>query len=266
MTDERVVRLWERAADSYETVVPYFGPMGERLVAVAEIEPGERILDVACGKGSSLLPAAAATGPEGRAIGVDIAPGMVEATRRALRAAGYTNADAMVMDGGALQFPDASFDVVLCGNSLAFLGTERALAEFARVLRPGGRLLVSGPSGAGPDWDFFGRLCEEFGLAAPPVDGPPPQEISAIHERVGLDDVQMTRETIHLDFPDERAWWRWAWSHGQRWFLEQLPADRIDEFQQRAFGYLRSIRTERGIPLDQHFTIAKSTRRHAPQP
>lgn len=264
MTDQRVVQLWERAADSYETVLPYFGPMGERLVAVAEIQPGERILDVGCGKGSSLLPAAAATGPEGRAIGVDIAPGMVEAARSALKAAGHTNADAVVMDGGALQFSDASFDVVLCGNALAFLGMERSLTEFARVLRPGGRLLASAPTGAGPDWDFFGRLCEEFGLAAPPLDVVPPQEIASIHERVGLDGPQMTNETIHLDFPDEQTWWRWAWSHGQRWFLEQLPPERVDEFQRRAFEHLRAIRTEQGIPLDQHFMIAKSTRRHAP--
>jgi O-methyltransferase/aklanonic acid methyltransferase len=164
MTDERVVQMWERAADSYETVLAYFGPMSERLVAVAEIQPGERVLDVGCGKGSSLLPAAAATGPEGRAIGVDIIPAMVEAARSTLKAAGYANGEAVVMDGGALQFPDASFDVVLCANSLAFLGMEKALTGFARVLRPGGRLLASAPTGAGPDWEFFGRLCEEFGL------------------------------------------------------------------------------------------------------
>ena len=259
-----MVQLWERAADSYETVLPYFGPMSERLVAVAEIQPGERILDVGCGKGGSLLPAAAATGPDGRAIGVDIVPGMVEAARFALKAAGYAHGDAVVMDGGALQFSDASFDVVICGNALAFLGMERALAGFARVLRPGGRLLVSAPTGGGPDWDFFGRLCEEFGLAPIPLDVLPPQEILVIHERVGLDDVQMTTDTIHFDFPDEQTWWRWAWSHGQRWYLEQLSSDRIEEFQRRAFGYLRAIRTERGIPLEQRFMIAKATRRHAP--
>ncbi|HEY3004605.1 MAG TPA: methyltransferase domain-containing protein, partial [Kribbellaceae bacterium] len=106
MTDERVVRLWQRAADVYETVLPYFGPMSERLVALAQIRPGERILDVACGKGASLVPAAAATGPEGRVTGVDIVPEMVEAARRALRDAGYANGDAAVMDGGALTFAD----------------------------------------------------------------------------------------------------------------------------------------------------------------
>jgi SAM-dependent methyltransferase len=264
VTDERVVRLWQRAADVYETVLPYFGPMSERLVALAQIRPGERILDVACGKGASLVPAAAATGPEGRVTGVDIVPEMVEAARRALRDAGYANGDAAVMDGGALTFADASFDVVLCANAVAFLGMERALTGFARVLRPGGRLLVSAPTGGGPDWDFFGRLCEEFGLATMPVDVPPQPEIAAINERVGLVDVQVSDETMHLDFPDERAWWRWAWSHGQRWYLEQLPADRVDEFQRRAFDHLRGIRTERGIPLDQHFMIAKSTRRPAP--
>jgi O-methyltransferase/aklanonic acid methyltransferase len=260
VTDERLVQLWERVVGEYETVLPYFGPMNERLVAAARIQPGEQILDVACGKGASLVPAALATGPVGRAIGVDIAPGMVEAARLALTAAGCTNGDAMVMDGAALEFPDASFDVVLCGNALAFLGMEQALTEFARVLRPGGRLLASAPTGAGPDWDFFDRLCEEFGLSSMPLDIPPPPQILAIHERVGLGDVQITNETIHLDFPDEQTWWRWAWSHGQRWYLEQLPPDRAEEFQDRAFQLLRAMRTEHGIPLDQNFMIAKSTR------
>jgi SAM-dependent methyltransferase len=237
--------------------------MSERLVAAA-IQPGERILDVACGKGAALLPAAAATGPEGRVTGVDIVPEMVEAAREALRDAGYANGDAVVMDGGALTFADASLDVVLCANAVAILGMERALTGFARVLRPGGRLLVSAPTGGGPDWDFFGRLCEEFGLAAMPVDVLPQPEIAAINERVGLADVQVSDETVHIDFPDEWAWWRWAWSHGQRWYLEQLPADRVDEFQRRAFDHLHGIRTERGIPLDQHFMIAKSTRSPGP--
>jgi SAM-dependent methyltransferase len=264
MTDERVVQLWERAADSYETVLPYFGPMSERLVAAAEIQPGERILDVGCGKGASLVPAAIATGPEGRAIGVDIVPGMVEGARSALKAAACANGDALVMDGGALRFPNASFDVVLCGNALAFLGMQRALTGFARVLRPGGRLLVSAPTGGNPDWDFFARLCDEFGLAPMPLDILPPQEILAIHERVGLGDVNIANETIHLDFPDEQAWWRWAWSHGQRWYLEQLTPDRIEEFQPRAFELLRAMRTEHGIPLDQNFMIARSIRTDGP--
>jgi O-methyltransferase / aklanonic acid methyltransferase len=262
VTDERVVQLWGRVADSYESVVPYFGPMSERLVTTAEIRPGERVLDVACGKGSSLVPAAVAAGPEGRVVGVDIVPGMVEAARLALAAAGCANGEVVVMDGGALEFPDASFDVVLCANALAFLGMQRALTEFSRVLRPGGRLLASAPTGAGPDWEFFGQLCEEFGLTPMPLDVLAPQEIQAVHHRVGLSEAQLVHETIHLDFPDEQTWWRWAWSHGQRWYLEQLPADRIDEFQHRAFEQLQPLRTDHGIPLDQNFMIAKSTRVH----
>lgn len=260
MTDERVARLWERTVDSYETVVPYFGPMSERLVTAAEIQPGERILDVGCGKGASLVPAAVATGPGGRAVGVDIVPGMVEAARAALEAAGCTNGDAVVMDGGALRFPDASFDVVLCGNALVFLGVERALTGFARVLRPCGRLLASAPTGGGSNWEFFGRICEEFGLSPMPLDVPASPEILAIHERVGLGDVQIVNETIHLDFPDEDVWWRWVWSHGQRWYLEQLSPEQAEDFRRRATEQLRAFRTERGIPLDQTFMIARSVR------
>jgi 2-polyprenyl-3-methyl-5-hydroxy-6-metoxy-1,4-benzoquinol methylase len=63
--DEAVVAFWTRAAEAYETEVPYFGPMGERIVAHAGLRPGQSVLDVACGKGATLLPAARAVGDGG---------------------------------------------------------------------------------------------------------------------------------------------------------------------------------------------------------
>lgn len=136
---------------------------------------------------------------------------------------------------------------------------ERALTGFARVLRPGGRLLVSAPTGGGPDWDFFGRLCEEFGLATMPVDVLPQPEIARSTSGSGwLTYRYRTRPCILTSRTSGRG--GWAWSHGQRWYLAQLPADRVDEFQRRAFDHLHGIRTERGIPLDQNFMIAKSSR------
>src|SRR5882757_2791235 len=90
--------VWDRSAQTYETVVPYFRLMGRRLVEQAGLAAGDHVLDVACGTGSSLIPAALAVGPEGRAVGVDYAPGMVEAARRALAVAGADHADVLLMD------------------------------------------------------------------------------------------------------------------------------------------------------------------------
>jgi O-methyltransferase/aklanonic acid methyltransferase len=154
--DDEVVAMWKRAAATYETEVPYFELMGERVAAHADLRPGETVLDVACGKGAALVPAARAVGDRGRVLGVDIVEDMVEGARRAIAAAGLSNTSAKVMDGEALDLPDGSYDVVLMAFGLGFLRPERALAEAARVLRRPGRFVTSVPAGGGEGWAFFG--------------------------------------------------------------------------------------------------------------
>ncbi len=202
--------VWNRAALTYETVVPYFQPMGERLVARAGLAPGEHVLDVACGTGSSLVPAALAVTATGRAVGIDSAPTMVERANGALAEAGAGTAQALVMDCGELEFADGSFDVVLCGCALPFVGLDRGLPEIVRVLRPGGRFLSSGQVGGGPDWDFLSDLCREFELRPMPelTELPSPENIGAALIKAGLTDLDVTTDRIDVVFPDEDAWWR----------------------------------------------------------
>lgn len=110
-----------------------------RLVRLARLAPGRRALDVCCGTGDVAL-ALARTGAE--VIGLDFSPEMLAVARqRARTAAGnlrFVEGDAL-----ALPFPEDSFDAVTISYGLRNLADFRAgLAEMARVLRPGGRLLV----------------------------------------------------------------------------------------------------------------------------
>lgn len=258
MTDVKIIDLWHRAAQSYETVVPYFEVMGERMVELAALQPGERVLDIACGKGASLIPAARAVGPAGVAVGIDIVSQMAEIAREALQAAGLTHAEARVMDGEDMSFLDDSFDVALCGAGLAFVGMRPGLTEIARVLRPGGRMLASAPTGGGPQWNFFSELVSRFGLAPIPLDIPSSEQMDELFEEAGLRDRVVHHESFHVDFPDEEAWWSWAWSHGQRWFLEQLSPQDAEAFKQAAFEHLRGFKTAEGIPLDQGYMVVSA--------
>jgi demethylmenaquinone methyltransferase / 2-methoxy-6-polyprenyl-1,4-benzoquinol methylase len=103
------------------------------------LRPGERVLDVATGTGDLALVEAAAVGPEGRVVGVDSCAAMLDVAReRQHGAVAFQEGDAM-----DLGFPDASFDVVTIGFGLRNVADRgRALREFGRVLRPGGRLMV----------------------------------------------------------------------------------------------------------------------------
>lgn len=136
--------LFDRIAPEYDAAGPgCFAHFGRRLVEVADIEPGQRVLDVATGRGAVLFPAAERVGASGAVVGVDLAEGMVRLTREEAARRGVA-VSLRVMDAEALDFPDASFDRVLCGFGIMFLPRlDRALGEFRRVLKPGGRVALS---------------------------------------------------------------------------------------------------------------------------
>ncbi|WP_155342239.1 class I SAM-dependent methyltransferase, partial [Acrocarpospora corrugata] len=138
-----VAGIFDRAAGDYEQVgVDFFGPVGARLALHAQ--PGERVLDVGCGRGASLFPAAERVGPTGFVHGVDLAPGMVREAGAELERRGVTNARVTLGDAESLDFPDESFDAVQSGLVIFFVpDMPQAAREIARVLRPGGRLALA---------------------------------------------------------------------------------------------------------------------------
>jgi len=135
---------WQLAWDSvlhYEQVlVPaYVGPAADRLVQRARLRPGESVLDVGCGTGVAARAARTAVGPGGRVVGVDVNRYMLEVARALAP-------DLTFHEGDARQLPvrDHAYDVVLCAHTLQFLADRpRVCGQLARVVRPGGRVLVS---------------------------------------------------------------------------------------------------------------------------
>ncbi|MGC5615610.1 arsenite methyltransferase [Georgenia sp. Z1491] len=112
--------------------------------AIAEIAPGDRVLDLGSGAGIDILLAARQVGPTGHAIGVDMTPAMIERARSNVRAAGATNVDIREGEIENLPVADASVDVVI-SNCVVNLSTDKpaVLAETFRVLTPGGRIAIS---------------------------------------------------------------------------------------------------------------------------
>jgi len=113
-------------------------------VSVAGILPGQTVLDLGCGAGLDLLLAAEKTGPDGRVIGVDMTPRMLEQARKNVVAAGFTNIELLQGTIEHLPVADASVDWVI-SNCVINLSPEKdkVFAELFRVLRPGGQLRVS---------------------------------------------------------------------------------------------------------------------------
>lgn len=125
MNDDAAARK-ARAKTQFNTVaIEYdagpgcFAHFGRRLVSAAEIQPGQRVLDVASGRGAVLFPCAEQVGKAGEVIGVDLADEMVRATNEEGARRGMSGR-VQVMDAEHLDFPDGTFDRVLCGFWIMF--------------------------------------------------------------------------------------------------------------------------------------------------
>ncbi|MEA5367151.1 GNAT family N-acetyltransferase [Amycolatopsis sp., V23-08] len=113
-------------------------------LAVADLHPGETVLDLGSGGGLDILLSARRVGPAGRAIGLDMTDEMVTLARRHAERAGVTNAEFVKGAIEQIPLPDASVDVVISNCVIALSPDKPAVfAEIARVLRPGGRLGIT---------------------------------------------------------------------------------------------------------------------------
>jgi ubiquinone/menaquinone biosynthesis C-methylase UbiE len=129
------------AAEVYdERFLPaIFNEWPPRVAELAELEPGMRVLDVACGTGVLSLVVAEVVMPDGAVVGLDLNPGMLDVARRKAPRIDWREASAE-----AIPFEDATFDAVVSQFGLMFFEDKaRAIREMVRVLRPAGRLAVA---------------------------------------------------------------------------------------------------------------------------
>jgi arsenite methyltransferase len=126
-------RVPESSVESFAGVASHW--------TLGRIEPGEVVLDLGCGAGTDLLIAAQMTGPDGRAIGVDMTTTMLTCVRESAAEMGLTNVELHETLIEQLPLEDASVDVVISNGVLDLVPDKEAVMdEIDRVLRPGGRV------------------------------------------------------------------------------------------------------------------------------
>jgi ubiquinone/menaquinone biosynthesis C-methylase UbiE len=171
---------WAREAEIREA-----GPAGAAadwmLTAVA-LEPGQRVLDVACGAGELGLRAAELVGPTGKVLCTDFAAPMVELVQQRAGDAGLEHVEARVANAEALELSDERFDAVLCRFGYMLMAhPDRALAARAAALDRGGRLALAvwGAPERNP-WLSLITAAVMDALSAPPpaADAPGPFALS----------------------------------------------------------------------------------------
>ncbi|ATE54488.1 class I SAM-dependent methyltransferase [Actinosynnema pretiosum] len=235
--------VFDRLAEVYDaSEVQFFKPVARELLRRLDVRQGEHVLDIGCGRGAVLFPAAEAAGPGGRVVGVDVSPAMVGSI--AERVAALPSVEVLVMDGSRPDFPDRSFDVVTGSMSVAlFPDLPAVLARCARLLRPSGRLGVTAPvpPPSLADWRLgplrVGRIVEEIDVDAAAANpalarffGPHPfgrpGEIGDLLTAAGLTDVVEHRQDVELAATTADRIVEWTRSNGLRLFWDLVPEHR----------------------------------------
>ena len=261
-----VAGVFGRAATTYDQVGPrFFSYFGRRLVTLAQIPSGAKVLDVATGRGAVLFSAAEGVGPQGHVTGIDLSQMMIQENREAIKRLGLQNVEAREMDAEYLAFPDESFDCVLCSFAIFFFPQlDRALSEMRRVLKPDGRIAVTTWAGARDEqWKWFEKLIETYLPSEPepePIIDPQstskpifntPEGLEAILASAGFVDIKVVSESTEFIYTDEEEWWSTLWSHGMRADLEAIEEkagqDGLKRFQEDAFERVQIIKQPDGI-------------------
>jgi SAM-dependent methyltransferase len=245
-------RKYDALADRYEEIYFYVADMGRELVAFADPPPGARLLDVGAGRGAVARAALA----RGCAVtAVDASAGMV-----ARLAADHPEIVARQQDAGALDFPDGAFDVVSAGFLVQVLSEpEVALAEFHRVLAPGGAVALSLERQTVGRLGWLHDLHREFfgGGGGDPLTA---DRLDELLTAAGFTTRARTEVGIPKPLPDPAALWDWLVPQGVPEALDRLPTERAVAFRERFFRGAEEMHRDGGIVLEFGATFHHATR------
>jgi ubiquinone/menaquinone biosynthesis C-methylase UbiE len=203
---------WDKASGVYEPGWrEQLAPAHAKVLELAALRPGERVVETACGTGLVTLLAAEAVGPTGRIEATDLSRVMVERLQERSANLGLEGrVNARRMGAEALDFEDGAFDAALCALGLMYVPDPlAALREMHRVLAPGGRAVAAvwgdrrhcGWAGIFPvvDARVETEVCPLFFALG--TDG----SLERHFERAGFTDLRSERFSTWLEYPDERA-------------------------------------------------------------
>jgi ubiquinone/menaquinone biosynthesis C-methylase UbiE len=265
---QRVLRTFVEIAPTYGTgLTEFWEVFGRDLVTAAGVQPGQRVLDLACGRGACLRAAHEAVGADGFVLGVDLAPAMVELLAGELRSEGTRNAEVRVGDAEHLDLPDASVDVVTCGFGVFFFPAPVvALGECRRVLRAGGRFAASTFADGMLDYDWLPAVIAQMGLTEALRSRRGSGSLlrsSALAQALaaaGFQEATTTTSRRRFVFPDLDAYLLWVRSHAFGAVVAQLSARDRRRFERECARHLQGHQAVDGYELIKSVDLTTARR------
>jgi ubiquinone/menaquinone biosynthesis C-methylase UbiE len=244
-TKEQHREDWDRAAPVWrkydESLRRGSEPLTRRLVDLAGIQPGQRVLDIASGTGEPGLPAAEIAGPSGFVLLTDQSSEMLAVARDKARARGLGNVAFRVCDAEQLELDPQSFDAALCRGALPLMPNPVAVLRVAYgALKPGGRiaLTVVGRLEANPYFTIPYAILRKYTSLPrydPTVPGPlfftDPDRLRSVLSEAGFHDLHFeSLQHVPMEFDSGRDYWEYSRRFAQAAsVLAQIPADQHDK-------------------------------------
>lgn len=245
---KKAAATYNAASDYYDHPANTFWERyGRRTIERLKLAPGEHVLDVCCGSGASAIPTAEIVGPNGSVVGVDLAANLLELARAKAKQRNLENVVFQPGDMTQLQFPDDSFDTVVCVFGIFFVPEmEAALRELERVLRRGGKLAITtwGPRFFEPGntafWNSVRNVRPDLYKGFNPWDRISEVDslLSLFHE-TSLPEPLVVLEADNQPVNSPEDWWAMIMGSGYRGTVEQLsPPDR-DQVRSENIDFIR---------------------------
>jgi ubiquinone/menaquinone biosynthesis C-methylase UbiE len=247
----KVAGVFDALSTVYDTTgVEFFQPIAQSLLRALAPRPGDRLLDIGCGRGAVLIPAADLVGATGTATGIDISQSMVAIADSLADRAGMTNVEVMVGNAQDPQLGSDRFDVIASSLVLFFLPDPAiAVAHWLPLLAPGGRIGVTTFGAEDPRWSsvdevFVPYLPQQLRDARTTgAVGPFASDagVEGLLTAAGFTSVHTVRDAVDVRFDDAEQWHAFSWSTGQRAMWLAVPEERRPHVKAEALERLAAF-------------------------
>jgi enediyne biosynthesis protein CalE5 len=248
---------WDKASTAWKKYSEFIDEnakhISERLVDLAGVTAGSRVVDVAAGYGEPSLTAARVAGPEGKVVATDISAGMLAYGRERAAAEGLDNIDFVQSDAISLEFPAGSFDAAVSRWGIIFEPDgEGAAARVRSFLEPGCRMAISswGPPDRAPFLGVpVGTVMQRLEIPPPPpgtpgpLSRPTPEAIGGLLEGGGFSDVEVEEAEVSFTFGSAEEFTTFVKEIAPP--ITAMMADRPQEVQDETWAAITAAVAER---------------------
>jgi ubiquinone/menaquinone biosynthesis C-methylase UbiE len=252
----KAAATYDAAADHFDDEpLAFWQRIGRRTVERLALATGARVLDVGCGSGASVLPAAQAVGPSGFVTGVDLSARLLDRARAKAKAKarGLANIEFRLADMTSLGYPDDRFDAVISVFSIFFVpDMEGLIRELWRMVRPGGKLAVTtwGPRIYEPACSRWQKAIkqerQELYSAFNPWDRiTDPSSVRRLLQDGGAVNIEVAAEDGNQTLRSADDWWTIALGSGLRWAIEQMGPEAAARIKTDNVNWLNENKIDR---------------------